>query len=102
MYEATKGYRLVNGEKVETWKEEFVHANVLEVEVGTTGFKGGDTGHGGRTYFRLKDVGNTDIMVSCNNGEVEIELGGDAELQTFIQSLEFTLNVLKNQIGENK
>lgn len=101
MNEATKSYRLVNGEKVETWKEEFLHANVLEVEAGTTGFKGGDTGHGGRTYFRLKDLGGTDIVARCNDGEVEIEFGGDAELQTFIQSLEFTLEVLKDQIGDD-
>ncbi len=102
MYEVTRDYRLVNGEEVETWKAEFMNANVLEVEAGTTGFKGGDTGHGGRTYFRLKDLGSTDIVARCSDEEVEIEFGGDTELQTFIQSLEFTLKVLKEQIEENK
>lgn len=102
MYEVKRDCRTVNGEDVETWKAEFWNANILEAEVGTTGFKGGDTGHGGRTYFRLKDLGSTDIIARCSEDEVEIEFGGDAELQTFVQSLEFALKVLKDQIEENK
>ena len=36
----------------------------LEVEAGTNGYQGGDSGHGSRTYLRLKDLGSTDIR--CN------------------------------------
>lgn len=93
----------VDGVKVETISAEIVSANIIEVEVGTTGHCGGDTGHGGRTYFRIKDLASTDMNAkitgeSCGNaGEVEISFGGDCELDTFIQALEFALTVLKNQ-----
>lgn len=97
MYEVKRDYKMVNGKEVETWTAELLGINILEVEVGTNGFKGGDTGHGSRTYFRLKDLGSTDIVASCDEGEVEIEFGGDAELESFIESLEFSLKVLKDQ-----
>ena len=44
MYEITRSERDINGVKVETWKAEIVNANIIEVEVGTTGYCGGDTG----------------------------------------------------------
>lgn len=37
--------------------------NILEVEAGTTGYRGGDTGHGGRTYFRIQNAASTDMEV---------------------------------------
>lgn len=48
MFEVIEEERFVNGLKVRTWKREIYSANILEVEVGTTGFCGGDTGHGGK------------------------------------------------------
>ena len=100
MHEIRKNYRLINYKEVETWVGEFCSANIIEIEIGTNGFKGGDTGYGSRTYFRLKDLANTDISIKCTDDEVEIELGGDTELDTFIQSLEFALKVLKEQSKE--
>ncbi len=100
MHEIRKDYRLINDEEIETWTGEFCSANTVEVEVGTNGYKGGDTGHGSRTYFRFKDLACTDVSIKCTEDEVEIELGGDTELETFIQSLEFALKVLKEQSKE--
>lgn len=97
-----KSSRTVKGRKVTTWKADFEHFNILEAEVGTTGFEGGDTGHGGRTYFRLKNGASTDMVPRCTEDEVEIKFGGDAELKTFVEALEFSLNTLKKQIEENK
>ena len=91
-----------------TENKELIDANILEVEVGTTGHRGGDSGHGGRTYLKLQDHSSTDIRVRVNNGEwqelmsegpLEIALGGDAELDTFISALEFAVETLKAQRG---
>ena len=104
MYEIKEKTRLVDGKMVATWKREIIEANILEIEVGTNGFKGGDTGHGSRTYLRIKDLSSTDIKVNvlktngCIDG-VEIELGGDCELVTLIEALEFAVHVLKDQSG---
>lgn len=108
--------------EVPTRKEEICDANIIEVEAGTTGYKGGDSGHGGRTYFRISNVSGTDMRLSFHaevgrgtleqriapSGELvhgcdlecdsfELEFGGDAELDTFIRALEFTLETLKSQ-----
>ena len=38
--------------------------------------------------------------MSCGNaGQIEISLGGDAEMGTFIEALEFAADVLKEQAG---
>jgi len=108
MYEIKKGERKVNGVIVETWTAEIVNANILEVEVGTTGYQGGDTGHGGRTYFRLKDLASTDITANVikdkygDTEEVIIEFGGDCELETFIESLEIAIKTLRIQTRNKK
>lgn len=96
--------RIVNRIEFETFKKECVSCNIIEVEVGTTGYRGGDTGHGGRTYFSIKDKASTDMSAritgeSCGNaGQVEIMFGGDCELDTFIEALEFALETLKKKI----
>lgn len=105
MYEILAGKRTVNGIPITTWKREITNANILEVEVGSTGFQGGDTGHGGRTYFRIMDGGSTDIRVTPLRDKydccgVEITLGGDTELETFIEALEFAVKVLKKEAAK--
>ena len=101
MYEIKSSQKEVNGKTVVTWIAQLVSSNMLEVEAGTTGYRGGDTGHGGRTYFRLKNLAGTDLEVNGEEAEeVIIELGGDCELGTFVDALEFTLQVLKEQIKE--
>ena len=52
MYEIKENRReLFDGTEITTYTRDVVSANILQVEAGTTGYKGGDTGHGGRTYF---------------------------------------------------
>lgn len=85
---------------MKTYKTTITSANILEVEAGTTGPCGGDSGHGGRTMLRIADAAGTDINVTWdeNNKDLLIELGGDAEMSTFIGALEFALDVYKTQI----
>lgn len=92
--------RNVNGVRIQTLSKEFIDCNILKVEVGTNGYMGGDTGHGSRTYFRLSDLGGTDIEVKSYGDDVEISLGGDAELTTFIKALKFAIKILESQAGE--
>ena len=95
---------LVGTTHVPTEYKECVSCNVLGVKSGTTGYKGGDSGHGGRTVFKIEDLSSTDLMVSINGSgyfsakEVGIAFGGDSELSTFIQALEFTLETYKSQM----
>lgn len=98
--------RNVNGVEIETSVEEFVSCNIIECEVGTNGFQGGDTGHGGRTYLSIKDCASTDMNVKVfgqdrygHTDEVVIELGGDCELETFILALEFAAKKLRETCG---
>lgn len=106
MYEIKESNKIADGVGVKTKIAEITSCNILEVEVGTTGFCGGDSGHGGRTYFRIKDLASTDInasVITDKYGDTEgitVELGGDTELQTFIEALEFAVKVLKDQSKE--
>ena len=95
----------IDGIDVPTFKKEIISANMLEVEVGTTGHQGGDSGHGGRTYFKVENLSSTDMTVeadgsSCGDGKVEIMLGGDSELDTFCEALRIGYNVLKEHAFE--
>ena len=101
-YPAEKRVRNVNGQNVVTWGREIVNCNILEVEAGTNGYQGGDTGHGSRTYLRITDLACTDIH--CNVEEnrygsttIEIALGGDTELETMKEALRWMLSILEAQ-----
>lgn len=101
MYEIKrKEVELPDGVTITTFNCEIFGVNVMSVEAGTTGYCGGDTGHGGRTYFKIMDEGGTDITVnklrSIGKGGFEVLLGGDAELDTIIDALEFILQVLRD------
>lgn len=112
MYEIKKNSRtLEDGTKITTYSREIESCNILEVEAGTTGYRGGDTGHGGRTYFRIQNEACTDMeihsysdrynyYVSDECGDecgVEVTLGGDCELETMIQALKFIVKVLEDE-----
>ena len=46
MYEIKENRReLFDGTEITTYTRDVVSANILQVEAGTTGYKGGDTGH---------------------------------------------------------
>lgn len=91
-----------------TMKEETISgANILRVAAGTTGYRGGDSGHGGRTYIEIEDLSGTDIEYEILKGDggnklLRINLGGDSELSTIIQGLDFILGVLKTQANYQK
>lgn len=105
MYEIKeKRRKLPDGKEITTYTRDVMSANILEVEAGTTGFMGGDTGHGGRTYFRIENSGGTDIQVRpieryADEG-FEVFLGGDCELETTIRALKFITKVLEEESQE--
>jgi len=85
--------------------KEFFSCNILEANVGSNCPCGGDGGHGGKTYLKITDGGNTgwNITVKDYEGEeyffrgpksIELELLGDTENETFIQVLDFALKGL--------
>lgn len=106
MYEVTERRRkLEDGTEITTYTREVVSCNILEVEAGTNGYQGGDTGHGGRTYFRIQDQASTDMEIKsilskwgCDG--FEITLGGDCELETMIRALKFIVRVLEDESKE--
>ena len=107
MFEIRENTRtLPDGKQIRTFSREVVSANILEVEAGSTGYRGGDSGHGGRTYFRIEDVGSTDIEVrtlkNAGNGGFEVFLGGDCELATIIDALKFITQALEDEAAESK
>lgn len=100
MYEIRKRQRKIGGKEITTYIRDIYSANILEVEAGTTGYCGGDSGNGGRTYFRIENRGGTDIQAYGlgTNGEegFEVILGGDTELHTVIRALKFITKVLED------
>jgi hypothetical protein len=104
MFAITEGIRRIGGIEVPTYKREIVSANILEVEAGTNGYQGGDTGHGSRTYFRIENEGGTDIQVRplgrYGDEGFEVTLGGDCELETIITALKFITKVLEDGAKE--
>jgi hypothetical protein len=106
MYEIKENQKILgDGTEIITYTRDVVSANILEVEAGTTGFMGGDSCHGGRTYFRISDEACTDIHVTpfinkfgCNG--FEVTLGGDCELETMIRALKFITKVLEEETKE--
>lgn len=106
MYEVKEKRRTLNdGTEITTYTRDVVSANILQAEAGTTGYKGGDSGHGCRTYFRIEDLGGTDIEVrplidryGCNG--FEVTLGGDCELETVIRAFKFITKVLEEESEE--
>ena len=83
---------LPDGTRLTTFTREVTGANMLEVEAGTNGFKGGNAEHGSRTYFRITDIGNTDMFVktsrrpfSNNTESAEFILGGDDMMEQLLR-----------------
>lgn len=106
MYAITEKERNVDGTTITTFSREIFNANVLEVEAGTNGYQGGDSGHGSRTYFRIENAGGTDIEARLigpyGTDGIEISLGGDSELETIITALKFLTKVLEDGAMEVK
>lgn len=98
------GKKRVHGVDVTTFSKEIVGINCIKVEVGTTGIMGGGTSHGGRTYFSIEDTGSSDMFVKATDDaeyhtqKVNVYLGGDSELETIIEALEFITTSLRNNM----
>ena len=82
--------------------------NILRAEAGTTGFAGGDWGHGGRSYVKLEDEASTGWMIRVVDSggrehvfdqprSVELLFGGDAELRNLARALVFIVETLFRQ-----
>jgi hypothetical protein len=84
--------------------QEIVNCNILNVEVGTNVPQGGDAGHGGKTFFELKDEGGTSWTITKLGDDegVRIELGGDSECITFANALRWAADELDRMVAENK
>lgn len=88
---------------IRTFSTEIVDACAIGVESGTTGFKGGDAGHGCRTYVRFTPFCGADVDIrEDNDGSIEIIASGDAELRTLLESFKFVAQELEDEIeGRN-
>ena len=85
---------------VKIYETEICNANILRVAAGTTGYCGGDSGHGGRTFIEIEDMGGTDIKFNVSGIDkksLKIKLGGDSELGTIIQAFEFVIRTLRRE-----
>ena len=64
MFEIKEKQRILpDGTEITTFERDIYSCNILSVEAGTTGYKGGDFRYGSRTYFRISDEGGTDMSV---------------------------------------
>lgn len=97
-----KKIRVIDGIKVQTYETEISSFNTLSAEAGTTGYMGGGSKKGGRTFIKIIDVANSDISVERNaDGKgFTLRAGGDSELDTLIDSLDFIVSILKRQKSE--
>lgn len=86
------------------YKKEIFDACIINITAGTTGYKGGDAGHGGKTFIKIEDIGGTDIHFEVKQTENEksliISLYGDAELNVMIKALEWIVKILKAESGK--
>ena len=90
-------------------KELYFFSNCLGVIAGTNCPKGGDSGHGGRTYLRIENLGGTDLSVRLDKAglfnhvdSLEITLGGDSECEKLIDALKFAVRIIENQLEKNE
>lgn len=99
--------------KIPIRRKEISYANILLIEAGTNGPQGGDHGHGGRTYLKLSDRSGTSWKVRVKDQEgkeheiespicIEILLGGDSELHTFVEGLEFAVETLEKMSEQQR
>lgn len=84
--------------------KEFSAECIFKTTVSTTGYCGGDSGHGGRTSITFEDLGGTDISVEFSETprtRISINVGGDAELRLMIRALRFAADQL-NSLAEGE
>lgn len=86
-----------NNVKFVSAEKDFIGACMLRVTVKTTGFCGGDSGHGGRSEIVLSNCGGFCFNGSDNESDqIAIRCAGDAELEMLSDALVFAGNILKS------
>ena len=107
MYEIEKGLKKINDCFVETYIRSVTgHGTKLEVEAGTTGYKGTPCRKGGgRTYLRFKYSAGDQLIrpITDDRGEsvgVEFVCCGDAGLDAVVKALDFARDAISDQICE--
>lgn len=73
-------------------KKEFTDFAVVNAEVSTNGYKGGDAGYGSRSKIVLELNGTFDVSV--DGTIITINLKGDSELKTITEAMKFIGNGL--------
>ena len=106
MFAIEEGLQKINGELVETFQREVVCGNTdLEVEAGTTGYKGGCCRNaGGRTYIGINCIcGDFHFEpVKNDSGQfsgVKIACCGDDGLDSILKAFGFVMEALADQVN---
>jgi hypothetical protein len=74
----------------------FTSCSILTVRVKTTGFKGGDSGHGGRSEVAFINDASFDFAGSDEGtDQVVLCCGGDSELEQLILGMRFAADALE-------
>ena len=95
MYEVRKHTRNVDGVNVTTWRREIERRSAIDIEVGTAG---------GITFFRLRNLRDAHLDAAALHGDgdepcgIKLILSGEGERASFIDALEFALQVLKDAV----
>ncbi len=107
MYAIEESLAMVNGITVDTFQRDVIEGTTkLEVEAGTTGYKGGCCRDaGGRTYLRiLRETGDFFFgPIKDEEGRIRgitIACCGDAGLNAVIKALDFIQQALTDQCCE--
>ena len=105
MYAIEEGLKKVNDVEVDTFQREVVEGHAcLEVEAGTTGYKGGCCRNaGGRTFIRIDCVTgdfcfqNFGVAVTLDVVGIVIAACGDDGLNAIMKALDFCRDALNDQ-----
>lgn len=104
MYAIDEGLKKINGTEVDTFRREVVDGHTcLEVEAGTTGYKGGCYRNaGGRTYIGIDCVTGDFCFQPITDDEgkqvgIVIAACGDDGLNAIMKALDFCRDVLNDQ-----
>lgn len=104
MYAIKERQAWINRIPVKTFERETTDANTaVRVEVGTTGYRGGDNRcHGGRTYLGLECLTGDFCFLPITNEKkkvvgIEIATCGDAGLNAISKALDFARATISDQ-----
>jgi hypothetical protein len=94
---------LVDDPELTAVAREFTDACILRAVVATTGYRGGDSGHGGRTEIVFENVAGVDMEashVAPDGSRISLLFGGDAELRVAIRAFRFVADSLEKLAGQ--